>query len=458
MLTGNLVRVRYSKSKVIPMYLDPTNPDLLETAENLLLIFRDGVGRSRGELEEEIQTLLGEGPPLSNIAQQGLAKVLEDRAEFEVVSEAHPEELRRVVFTLAAEQRRSLRSAGYRAPFRRDKALAEAAEQLKLTPDQVAAGLFADLKDENRMLGFDDLSPERLIQRYNVALAQAVLLKATLVTIRLRQEPPDRLRRLFRRLKFHRLLHRVEGSPAQGHVIQIDGPMSLFTSTTKYGLQLALMLPAILQCREFELEAELRWGPKREPRSFNLSHRDGLVSHYRDADSYVPAEVRGFEERFRQIAPRWDLAESSDLFELGGEGVWVPDYRLTHRDDGRTVFVEVVGFWKTAALERLLRTLPRHGPPLWLLSVKEKLKVDQANGPDWSSNPHLLRFREVPNASELRDRLDALLALQPSSPRPHSSSTPLIDALPAAPKRPARKRRAASPPPPDLIDLDEGKE
>ncbi|ADV62968.1 protein of unknown function DUF790 [Isosphaera pallida ATCC 43644] len=456
MLTGNLVRVRYSKSKVIPMYLDPTNPDLLETAENLLLIFRDGVGRTRGELEEEIQTLLGEGPPLSNIAQQGLAKVLEDRAEFEVVSEAHPEELRRVVFTLAAEERRSLRSAGYRAPFRRDKVLNEAAQRLNLTPDQVAAGLFADLKDENRMLGFDDLSPERLIQRYNVALAQAVLLKATLVTVRLRREPPDRLRRLFRRLKFHRLLHRIEGSPTQGYVIQIDGPMSLFTSTTKYGLQLALVLPAILQCREFELEAELRWGPKREPRSFSLSHRDGLVSHYRDADSYIPAEVRGFEERFRQIAPHWELAESSDLFELGGEGVWVPDYRFTHRHDGQTVFVEVVGFWKSAALERLLRTLPRHGPPLWLLSVTEKLKVDEANGPDWWSHPRLLKFREVPNASELRDRLDTLIGSHPSAT---AAPSPLNDALPtspASPKRPTRKRHTASAPTPDLLAPDKG--
>ena len=50
MLTGNLVRVRTSKDRVIPQYIDRDNGYWLEVAESLLLIFREGVGMTRGEI------------------------------------------------------------------------------------------------------------------------------------------------------------------------------------------------------------------------------------------------------------------------------------------------------------------------------------------------------------------------------------------------------------------------
>ena len=43
-----------------------------------------------------------------------------------------------------------------------------------------------------------------------------------------------------------------------GYLFHIDGPLSLFSATTKYGLQVALFLPALLHCQDFRLEAEVR--------------------------------------------------------------------------------------------------------------------------------------------------------------------------------------------------------
>src|SRR5690606_29410133 len=99
---------------------------------------------------------------------------------------------------------------------------------------------------------------------------QAVLLRSVLVRAEVRGEKPARYRQLFRWLKFHRLLYRVEGTMAEGYAFQIDGPLSLFSATNKYGLQMALFLPALLLCRDYRLDAELRWGPRREPRTFHL--------------------------------------------------------------------------------------------------------------------------------------------------------------------------------------------
>jgi len=402
MLNGNLVRARIYKARVIPQYINADDPGWLEVAESLLLVFREGAGSTRGEIEAEVEEMVGQGA--TNLVHRGLAKCLEDRAEFEVVAEVAPEVLREQVFTAAALTRKRLKAEGHRAPFRRDEILNEVAGRHGIEPAAVAGSLFADLKDENRMLRFDDIDAQALLDRYNVALAQAVMLRSVLATVEVRGEKPARYRQLFRWLKFHRLLHRVEGSMGEGYTIQIDGPLSLFSATNKYGLQMALFLPALLLCNDFRLDAELRWGPRRDPRTFHLESKDGLVSHYRDSGQHVPAEMKAFIERFRQVAPGWDVTESTEVVELGREGVWVPDYRFVHRKTQIDVLVEVLGFWKRSSVERLLRLLPRHGPPRYVLAIAERLKVDEEALGDLAGP--VLRFKEIPNATELSAMLE----------------------------------------------------
>ena len=406
MLTGNLVRTRNSKGRIIPLYLDRASEEWLEVAESLLLLFREGKGRTRGEIEDEIHELVGEG--LATLAHRGLAKVLEDRAEFEVVADVAPETIRERVFSAAATHRQANRAAGHRAPFRRDEVLDGVGTELGLAPEAVAGSLFADLKDENRLLDFKDLTAERLVDRYNVALAQSVLLRSVRFQVEVRGEKPARYRQLFRQLKFHRLMAKVDGSMADGYTLAIDGPLSLFSATNKYGLQMALFLPAVLLCRDFRLVAEILWGPRREPRTFQLEGKDGLISHYQDTGTYTPPELNAFLDRFRQVAPSWEVSEATEIVELGREGVWVPDYRFRHKKTGVEILFEVVGFWKKSSLERLLRLLPKHGPPRYLLAISERLKVDdeildELGGP-------VLRFKEIPNAVELSGMLDRMIA------------------------------------------------
>ncbi len=419
MLTGDLIRVKYAKQRVIPLYIDREASHWLEAAESLLLLYREGIGMTRGEIESEVDALFGGGGKATQV-HRGLAKVLEDRAEFEVVADVPPEEVREKVFSAAAEYRKNLiaesSSPGHRPHFDRDVVLARVAGELNVEPQSLLGSLFADLRDENRLLRFDDLTAQRLVDRYNVALAQSVLLRSVLVRVEVRGEGPTRYRALFRRLKFHRLLYRVEGSMRDGYVFHIDGPLSLFSATTKYGLQVAMFLPSLLHCRDFRLDAELRWGPRREPRSFHLEANDGLVSPQADTGTYTPPELAAFVVRFRQVASDWELHECTDVIELGREGVWVPDYRLVHKPSGTDVFFEVVGFWKKASLERLLRLLPRHGPPRYVLAISDRLKVDEEALQELSGP--ILRFREIPNANELATMLRSFVNDHPIAGTP----------------------------------------
>src|SRR5262245_26976744 len=102
MLTGKLVRVRYARNRILPCYID-RDPSWVEVAERLLDIFRGQEGRTRGELEDEVRETFGDSP--AQLVHQGLAKLLEDRCEFEVVSGHPPEELREEVFAAAALHR-----------------------------------------------------------------------------------------------------------------------------------------------------------------------------------------------------------------------------------------------------------------------------------------------------------------------------------------------------------------
>src|SRR5919201_1994402 len=107
MLTGKLVRVRHSHSRIVPRYLDAADASWHEASERLLEVFRGRTGSRRGELEEEVRELFGSSP--DQLVYRGLAKLLEDRCEFAVVSGHPPEELRERSFAAAAEARKRAR-------------------------------------------------------------------------------------------------------------------------------------------------------------------------------------------------------------------------------------------------------------------------------------------------------------------------------------------------------------
>ena len=404
MLTGKLVRVRYSRDRIIPCYLDLGDPGWPPVAESLLELFRGAVGQTRGQIEEEIREVCGDDP--AQIVHQGLAKLLEDRCEFEVVSGHPPVELRELVFTQAARRRKpqfnqcadvAAARLHTRPAFDRGHVLEEVAQTIGLPAEAVDQGLFADLKSEQRLMRLRDITAERLLQRYNVALAQAVLLRSTRVHVTIRGESPQRYRQLFRLIKFHRLVCEVESCGPDSYQFHLDGPLSLFSATQKYGLQLAFFLPTILLCRDYELRAELGWGAQRKPKTFHLSPQDGLVSQAPDTGTYVPVELRMFAELFRKKIGDWELSEETGIYPLG-DSFWVPDFRLTDKATGRSVLLEVLGFWRRASAEKHMERLRQHAREPFLLAVSDQLHVDDADLKSLPASIH--RFRQMPLPDE----------------------------------------------------------
>jgi predicted nuclease of restriction endonuclease-like RecB superfamily len=403
MLTGKMVRVRYARDHIVPHYLDANDPQWLQVAEQLLAIFRSSNGSTRGQLEEEIEDLFGALPQPQ--IHQGLAKLLEDRCEFEVQSDLPPEEVREAVFIAAARKRQALLEQ-IGTTFSRQEILEAVARQMKTEPAKIEASMFADLKSEQRLTQFSDTTPERLLQRYNVGLAQAILLRSTGVDIVIRGETPARYRQLFRQIKFHRLICDVEAVKSDAYLLRLDGPLSLFSATQKYGLQLALFLPTLLLCSDFELKAKLRWGAERREKVFHLSSKDGLVSHQPETGAYVPPEVPMFVEMFQKKIADWEISEETEIIPLG-KSFWVPDYRLMHRATGKCVMLDILGFWRRSRVERHLQLLREHADRPFILALSDQLNVEEADLDQFPDN--VVRFRNMPLAEEVVKRANLLV-------------------------------------------------
>lgn len=419
MLTGRLVNVRVTRQRVIPRYIDAADAGWREVAERLLEVFRAQAGRMRGELDEEVRAVSGSDP--AQLVHQGLAKLLEDRCEYEVVSGHPPDQLRAAMFAAAATARQGVHSTAGgehpladRSPFDRLAVIARVAGQLGLSLEAAEQSLFADLKSEQRLIRFKDTSGERLLERYNLALAQAVLLRSTRVHVLIRGESPQRYRQLFRAVKFHRLVCEIARAEPDGYLLHLDGPLSLFSATQKYGLQLALFLPAVVLCKDFEIRAEIRWGPRRTEREFLLTPAEGLVSHYVDTGMYVPPELGMFAELFRKRIRDWEISPEVEVLPLG-DGFWIPDFLLRHKESGQHVHLEVLGFWRRSSLERHLKRLRKHAPTPFLLAISDQLHVEDTELEGLPASVH--RFRQMPLPDEI-----ARLARELTKPAGESAS------------------------------------
>ncbi|MDW8266598.1 MAG: DUF790 family protein, partial [Gemmataceae bacterium] len=138
MLTGNLVRVRFRRNRIIPCYIDSNDLDWRAAAEQLCQLYRTGAGRTRGELEDDCRDLIA-GHPQSRVFQ-GLGKLVEDRCTFEVVAGRPPEELRERVFAAATAARRAA-AQGSAGSFDREAVLEQVANELGVSAADIEAGL-----------------------------------------------------------------------------------------------------------------------------------------------------------------------------------------------------------------------------------------------------------------------------------------------------------------------------
>ena len=170
-------------------------------------------------------------------------------------------------------------------------------------------------------------------------------------------------------------MHRAERlEDNQGWRLVLDGPASLFKATQKYGLQLALFLPALCHCERWSLDADVIWGPHKLELKLLVDHKSGLVTHTKERGTWESDEERHFRASFAKLKTPWKLRRSTRIVALDGQGVLIPDYVLSH-PDGRTALLELVWFWRRRSFEARIELLQRVGPKNLIIAYATRMNT-----------------------------------------------------------------------------------
>ncbi|MDQ3832283.1 MAG: DUF790 family protein [Actinomycetota bacterium] len=367
MLRSEHVIARLLRGKLFPHWLSPEEGRVWEIVEALIALYAEHGGKPRAQLEAELVLLEEElGPHLD--ARRGfkilraLAKLLEERARWAPPTEADPYTLRTRIFELAAALPEFPSTTEGLLGGGREEVLSQVTRETGV--ENPSALMYADRQGAQVLAGFDAPSPETLISRYNVAQIQGILYFAKDLCVDLGEKADARL--VFRYVKLLGLIYHLQPTQ-EGYRLRLDGPLSLFGGTRKYGLRLAKFFPGLLLTSPWKLRANVSWKGREAILELD-SEASGLTSHYKASADVGVDDVR---EAFSRA---WDRAKDTGDWKLEpGTGILplpplktalVPDFALRNAASGRKVYLEILGFWSERYLvERteLLREAAKRG-------------------------------------------------------------------------------------------------
>ncbi|MGH2638033.1 MAG: DUF790 family protein, partial [Rhabdochlamydiaceae bacterium] len=278
MLPSNLLRARISRGGAMRLlYASPAANATTELARSLIDIFSKSKGTKKGVLLERLEQAessdgnFGEKTTALIVDHdyklvRGLSELLMRMCIFEPErTEIDPKGARELVFRKASKDRAISVSEVSRV-------LGEAASELGKKEEDLRASLWADLDDELIMKEFNPPSSAvDLVRSYNLSLAQTALFKCS----RLEFTASGNWKNIFWGIKRLGLMYSVDavsgGSSTSGHkssnndsadsevgyLVSLDGPLSLFKWTDRYGTSLAKLLPQIVGSDPWKIKAEL---------------------------------------------------------------------------------------------------------------------------------------------------------------------------------------------------------
>jgi predicted nuclease of restriction endonuclease-like RecB superfamily len=402
LLTADLVHVRRRGDRLLVVPLgDAERARARELAAAAIALIKAHVGLTRGVLLEAWNQI--PISPAENRLARGLWKLALDACAFDEGDSLDPVALRRELFLRAAIDRRQAGQA-----FDRDALVRAAADARAVSPATIEKAMYADLPTAHVLREARLPSPDGLVATYETSQHQAVFLRAVSVQARVFCANAAGYRALFRTLKFRRLLYSIAKlGRGLGYVIDIDGPFSLFEQTTKYGLQLALALPALMACTHWDITADLRWGKDR--RALRYHARGGEASEAEELAQALPDEQAALlAEIARQDSP-WQGSAANAILDLPGVGVCVPDLELVHRQTGQRVFFELLGFWSRAAVWKRVEMVERNLDQPIVFAVSKHLRVSEEVLPD-DVPAALYVYARVPSASAILQKVEEVAA------------------------------------------------
>jgi predicted nuclease of restriction endonuclease-like RecB superfamily len=349
-------------------------------------------------LTAELEEYVGTGTDYRIL--RGLIKLLTDRCEFETASVAEPFEIRCKLFLEAGKFQPVMPESE-----QREKVLETVAEEFQTETNKILAGIFADLSAQQKLISFDSLEPEALLDRYNLAQAQALLYKCVELRIRVAPSDTENYRSIFGWIKHFGLIHTIRGDAVSGYEITLTGAAALFHRSQKYGVQMAVFLPALLLCRDWQMRAEI--AQKDAPVVFYefSSVQTELVSYYFDDPEFKNSDAEKLKIDWEKFGSSWNLTENCEVVNLG-KTAFIPDFVLIS-SQGQKIYHDDLGFWTPKMLKKRLEEFEAANFSKFILIASQELRGSREESLWESENVLFYKTKILPKA--LAEKADQLV-------------------------------------------------
>lgn len=375
MLTSDLALNFRRGDKIFPRLIKTDDAGYLRDARILIEIFDNFVEMNRAELELELEEYIGAGTDYRIL--RGFIKLLTDRANFETSAPAEPIEIRQKVFLEARKFHPVLPNSK-----QRQEVLEIVANEFDSDAETIYANLYADLSANQKMTSFETITPKDLLDRYNLAQAQALLYKSVEMKIRVAPSNTANYRAIFGWIKHFGLIHSVIGNAANGYEIRLTGAASLFHRSQKYGIQMAVFLPALLLCSDWKMSAEISQKDKGNAFYELSSDQNQLTSCYFDEPGYDNPIFERLKKDWEKSSTSWQLQENKAVIDLG-KTAFVPDFVLLS-PNGEKIYLDILGFWTPKSLQKRLEEFKAANFNKFILAAWQELRGSR-DEPLWTS-------------------------------------------------------------------------
>jgi len=365
-LPSNLLRVRFMRGQAVRPIYAQLNAGTLSLAERVIGSFEKGVRSRKGELNERLRAFEDEGFDYRLV--RGLSTLLERRCVFEADSPAvNPMGARTAVFEEAS--RVKVVSAE-----ERERVIQGVATSLKVQQEALEKALYSDVEEELILRKFDSIEPEPLVKHYNLSLTQTLLFKS----LRMEFTATGNWKNILRAAKRLGLMYSIERNDG-GYTASLDGPLSLFRMTDRYGTSMAKLLPHIVASEKWRLKADILGRSRDRIFSFELDSGEakGLIEEIayetletRAQGPYDSAVEERFARSFNAYGSGWLLRREPEPL-LAGRHLLIPDFSF--QKQGMKVYLEIVGFWTQEYLERKINKLATITDVDMIVAVDESL-------------------------------------------------------------------------------------
>ncbi|MBR6372081.1 MAG: DUF790 family protein [Victivallales bacterium] len=403
-LTKDLINARLSGDRVQPAFISVADDSLLSLAARMIGIYNAGNGITRGEIDEMMAPIVSSCRNLR--LGNGLRKTLEDRAEYVSAAQEDLAARRREVFLASA---RELRSGAHGD----EASYGEAVRRAAPLPED---GLYSDLPENEKLVSIGDMTPRQLLERYNCALVQGLLLYSRQLELELPDVRPSQLRRLMRALRFNRLVADVvakdksakDGDEPMTVKMLVDGPGSVLSNARSYGLQLALFFPHVCLLPKWRMKAKVelrgRW------RNLVLDESCALVFNGRMTGAYVPEEVELFSKRIveKLQGTQWHLVDECPYIKCKGGMFIVPDYAFMN-DSGEYCYLELFHRWHATQISARLEALDNGAQWPLIIGVDNSIAQRPELGEQLASSAYFQQYGFTYRDYPLPDKVAKLL-------------------------------------------------